>query len=236
MIVNGVRLEADHTGALYWPDYRVLAVADLHFEKGTSYAERAGLFLPPYDSRATLESLVDVVARRKPEIVLCLGDSFHDGKAGHRLAEEDRAHIQRLSEAHEWIWIAGNHDPELPEGLGGRRAEEIAIGPLMFRHEPSRKTPAGEIAGHLHPCATVRVRGKSMRRRCFASDGVRAVLPAFGAYTGGLDVFDDAFAELFPGAFQTWLVGRDRVRKVPSKRLRQPPAERSPEPITRSPA
>jgi uncharacterized protein len=222
MIVNGVRLEADLTGALYWPDYRVLAVADLHFEKGTSYAARAGLFLPPYDSRATLDALEAVVARRTPDLVLCLGDSFHDAKAGGRLADEDRSRIRRLTGSRDWIWIAGNHDPELPDGLGGRRVEEIAIGPLVFRHEPQDTTSTGEIAGHLHPCATVRVRGKSMRRRCFASDGVRAILPAFGAYTGGLDVFDDAFAGLFPGGFNTWLIGRDRVREIPATRLRKP--------------
>jgi DNA ligase-associated metallophosphoesterase len=228
MIVNGVRLEADLTGAVFWPEYRVLAVADLHFEKGTSYAARAGLFLPPYDSRATLEALDAVVTRRRPELVLCLGDSFHDGEAGSRLADEDRARIRRLTESREWIWIAGNHDPDLPEGLGGRRVEEIAIGPLLFRHEPSSDASTGEIAGHLHPCATVTVRGKSMRRRCFASDGARAVLPAFGAYTGGLDVFDEAFAGLFPGGFDTWLIGRDRVRRVPTTRLRKAAATSSP--------
>jgi DNA ligase-associated metallophosphoesterase len=225
MIVNGVRLEADLTGALYWPDYRILAVADLHFEKGTSYAGRAGLFLPPYDSRATLETLEAVIARRDPQIVMCLGDSFRDGRAGERLADDDRSRIRRLTQSRDWIWIAGNHDPELPDGLGGRRVEEIAVGPLLFRHEPQTAATAGEIAGHLHPCATVRVRGKSMRRRCFASDGIRAVLPAFGAYTGGLDVFDDAFAGLFPGGFFTWMIGRDCVRKVAATRLRQPSAK-----------
>ena len=118
MIVNGVRLEPDLTGALFWPAYRVLAVADLHFEKGSSYAARAGLFLPPYDSRATLEALEAVVGRCRPDLVLCLGDSFHDGDAGHRLAEEDHSRILRLTQSRDWIWIAGNHDPELPDGLG----------------------------------------------------------------------------------------------------------------------
>jgi len=227
MIVNGVRLEADLSGALYWPEYRVLAVADMHFEKGTSYAARAGLFLPPYDSRATIEALEDVVARHEPELVVCLGDSFHDSEAGGRLADDDRSRIRKLTAPRQWIWIAGNHDPDLPEGLGGRRVEEIAIGPLIFRHEPSGEPVTGEIAGHLHPCATVSVRGKSMRRRCFASDGARAVLPAFGAYTGGLDVFDAAFAGLFPGGFHTWLIGRDRVRMIPATRLRKPAAASS---------
>jgi hypothetical protein len=228
MIVNGVRLEADRSGALHWPEYRVLAVADLHFEKGTSYAAKAGLFLPPYDSRATLEALEAAIEHYAPELVICLGDSFHDIHAGHRLADDDRGRIRRLTEKREWLWIAGNHDPELPEGLGGRRVEEIAIGPLLFRHEPSENAATGEIAGHLHPCATVTVRGKSMRRRCFASDGARAILPAFGAYTGGLDVFDEAFRGLFPGGFHTWLIGRDRVRMIPATRLRKPATAASP--------
>jgi hypothetical protein len=221
MIVNGVRLEADLTGALYWPDYRVLAVADMHFEKGTSYAARAGLFLPPYDSRATLDALETVVARRNPDLVLCLGDSFHDAKAGGRLAHEDRSRIRAMTGSRDWIWIAGNHDPARPDGLDGTHLDALAIGPVVFRHEPTGGPTAGEIAGHLHPAARVAGRGKWVRRRCFAGDGARLILPAFGAYAGGLNVLDAAFAGLFEQpAFRAFMLGDDRVYPVGPKVLR----------------
>ena len=73
--------------------------------------------------------------------------------------------------------------------------------PIAFRHEPTGA--AGEIAGHLHPKARVATRGRSMERRCFASDGERAVMPAFGAYTGGLSIRDAAFAKIF-GTPASW--------------------------------
>ena len=52
-------LVADCAGALYWPDEGVLVVADLHLEKGSSYAAR-GVLLPPYDTAATLARLAHV--------------------------------------------------------------------------------------------------------------------------------------------------------------------------------
>ena len=120
----------------------------------------------------------------------------------------------RFRRASEWIWIAGNHDPEPPSWLGGQIAEEVAIGGLLFRHEPSAAPFAGEIAGHLHPCASVTRRGRTLRRRCFVSDGVRLVMPAFGAYAGGLDVRDVAVRTLFPEIFRAYVLGNRRVYAV----------------------
>jgi hypothetical protein len=53
--------------------------------------------------------------------------------------------------------------------------------------------------------------GRSVRRRCFVSDGLRLILPSFGAYTGGLDVGDAAFAPLFTGPFHAYMLGSKRV-------------------------
>ncbi len=125
-----------------------------------------------------------MIARHDPRMVIALGDSFHDREAHGRLSAPDRDAIAGLQARRDWIWISGNHDPALPSDLGGVVASEVAIGPIAFRHEPTGA--AGEIAGHLHPKARVSTRGRSMERRCFASDGERAVMPAFGAYTGGL--------------------------------------------------
>ncbi len=205
-------------GALYWPSQECLIVADLHFEKGSAYAAR-GVHLPPYDTSATLTRLEELVARLKPDSVIALGDSFHDEGARARIAPSDAARINNLTHACAWTWIAGNHDP-LPEGFGGTIADEVCRGSLTFRHEPAPAPATGEVAGHLHPCAVVRVRGRRLRRRCFASDGTRLILPAFGAYTGGLNVCDEAYRPLFAGRdFHAWMMGRDQIVPVSARRL-----------------
>src|SRR4051812_33596293 len=192
--IADVTLVADLSGALYWEEQRLLVVSDLHLEKGSSYAMR-GQLLPPYDTIATLGRLGAVIARHDPRTVIALGDSFHDRRAHDRLSQPNREVLCALQLRRDWIWISGNHDPELPSDIGGTVAPEIAIGPIVFRHEPTGAH--GEIAGHLHPKARVTTRGRSMERRCFASDGHRAIMPAFGAYTGGLNIRDAAFARIF---------------------------------------
>ncbi len=211
--VNDEQLFLDASGALWWPDQRTLVFADLHFEKGSSYARR-GVMLPPYDTRATLTRLEALVGHYSPARIIALGDSFHDRTAAERLDDQERGRLARLGASTHWIWIAGNHDPAPPAFLSGQVAEEVAIGGLVFRHEPRASGARGEIAGHLHPCATVTRRGRSLRRRCFVSDGQRLLMPAFGAYAGGLDVRDRAVKGLFPDQFLAFVLGPTRVYAV----------------------
>src|SRR5438067_926007 len=131
--VCGVALVADPAGTLYWPDQRLLAVADLHLEKGSSYAAR-GILLPPYDTGATLARLAVLITRYEPDVVIALGDSFHDRRGADRLCAVDRDALVALQRGREWIWIAGNHDPEPSQGIGGTFASTLAIGQLNFRH------------------------------------------------------------------------------------------------------
>jgi hypothetical protein len=216
--VAGVELVADPAGALYWPEQRLLAVADLHLEKGSSFAAR-GVLLPPYDTAATLQRLAQLVARYAPRVAVALGDSFHDGGGPARLADTDRATLSRLQRGRDWVWIAGNHDPEPPAAVGGRFRAAFAIGALTFRHEPAETPARGEVAGHLHPIARVARRGRAVSRRCFACDGERAVMPAFGAYAGGLNVRDRAFARVFGTlAFTAHMLGERRVYAVAAGR------------------
>ncbi len=214
--VVGATLVADLSGALFWEDESLLVVSDLHLEKGSSFATR-GVLLPPYDTVATLSRLAAVIARHDPRTVIALGDSFHDRAAHERLSAPDRDAIAALQVRRDWIWISGNHDPALPSDLGGVVASEVAIGAIAFRHEPTGA--AGEIAGHLHPKARVATRGRSMERRCFACDGERAVMPAFGAYTGGLSIRDAAFARIFktPG-FLAHVLGDRRLHTIAAAR------------------
>jgi DNA ligase-associated metallophosphoesterase len=217
--VAGVSLVADFSGALYWPDEGLLAVADLHLEKGSSFAAR-GILLPPYDTATTLARLCELIARYAPRIVVALGDSFHDGGGPARMADDDRAAVTALQRGRDWVWIAGNHDPEPAGGIGGAFAKTLALGALTFRHEPAPEGAAGEVAGHLHPVARVATRGRVVSRRCFVTDRRRLVMPALGAYTGGLNVRDRAFAQLFPRAFTAHMLGDRRLFSMTSARCR----------------
>lgn len=209
--VCGTTLHADCLGALYWPEEGLLAVADLHLEKGSSFARR-GQLLPPYDTTETLSRLARMIAHYAPRTVIALGDNFHDGGGPSRLSATDRASLIALQRGRDWIWIAGNHDPDPADGIGGTFTATLAIGVLTFRHEPSRDAPDGEVAGHLHPVARVAQRGRAVSRRCFASDGKALVMPAFGAYTGGLNIRDRAFSAVFGARkFTAHMLGENRL-------------------------
>jgi uncharacterized protein len=208
----GTACALDLSGALYLPDEATLVVADLHLEKGSSFARRGSL-LPPYDTRTTLAMLAAVIARYAPRRIVALGDSFHDVGGPDRLDGADAQALAALQIGREWIWIAGNHDPELPAQIGGQVLESLAAGRLILRHHPTAGE-ACEIAGHLHPVGKVVLRGGGVRRRCFVTSGTRCVMPAFGAYAGGLNVCDPVFAPLFPSGFMAHLIGAERLFSI----------------------
>jgi uncharacterized protein len=214
MTVADALVVLDPAGALWLPQSRTLVVADLHLEKSSSFARR-GMLLPPYDTGATLLLLAALVARRDPRRVICLGDSFHDRGGFGRLSAADCAALLALQRGRDWVWITGNHDRELPCDSGGDVLAELRSDGLTFRHEPVAGAEAGEIAGHLHPSAKIRGRGRSVRRRAFATDGARMVLPAFCVPAGGLNVLNHAFAPLFaPGALRAVMIGDGRLFPV----------------------
>jgi uncharacterized protein len=216
--LSGVTLIADPAGALCWPDESLLIVADLHLEKGSAFAKR-GVLLPPYDTATTLSRLARLIDRHAPRLVIALGDSFHDDHGPFRMSSRDRTALHALQHGRDWLWIAGNHDPDLPADIGGRFAEALALGPLTLRHEPSAAAIEGEIAGHLHPVARVAQRGRAVSRRCFATDGRRLVMPAFGAYAGGLNVRDEAIFGLFGSlAFTAHMLGAQRLYAIAATR------------------
>jgi len=199
----------DLSGGLYLPAHDALLVADLHFEKGSSFARR-GMMLPPYDTRETLNALVEVVSRFDPRVVIALGDSFHDIGGPDRLGDEERSTLKGVQTGRDWIWVTGNHDRILPESIGGQVLDEMTLGALTLRHEPvAGEQP--EVAGHLHPVGKVVMRGRATRRRCFLTDGTRCIMPALGAYAGGLNACDAAFKPLFPNGFTAHLIGTERI-------------------------
>ncbi len=181
----------------------------MHLEKGADFARR-GAPLPPYDTRATLLRLAALIETHKPAQVLSLGDAFHRPDSECFMDEDDAARLEALARAVRFIWILGNHDPAPPKRFAGEVAMAKRVGRLVFRHEPAPGPAPGEVAGHLHPCARVRTDIGGQRRRCFATDGARLLLPAFGAYAGGLNVLDPAIRPLF-GPLTVHVAGRQRV-------------------------
>jgi DNA ligase-associated metallophosphoesterase len=220
----GAAFQAELSGALLWPDESTLIVADLHLEKGSSFASRGRpQFLPPYDTAATIGRLEQLLARHDPRRVICLGDSTHDSGAAERIDTASAERIAGMTAGRDWIWITGNHDPEPPARWGGTVLREVAIGNIVLRHQADSGAPYDdicEISGHFHPTASVETRLARVSGRCFALNGRRLVLPAFGAYAGGLNVLDPAIARLFDFAFNVVMLGRRRLFAFSSAALR----------------
>jgi DNA ligase-associated metallophosphoesterase len=214
-------LVADISGALFWEEQNTLIVADLHFEKGSSFALK-GQPLPPYDTKATLARLDEVILRLHPRRVICLGDSFHDQGAVSRIHDDDLTHLRVLTAQTDWLWVAGNHDPVLPDGVGGIAVHDFCAGKLTFRHIAAADAVEGEISGHFHPKAAVATRGRPVTRACFVSDGRRVILPAFGAFTGGMNVRDPAISNLLAPDFEVVMIGQRKLHRFANSRLKSP--------------
>jgi DNA ligase-associated metallophosphoesterase len=208
--IAGERLMLDPMGALFWPATRLLAVSDLHLEKGSSFARR-GMLLPPWDTHATLDRLTLLLRRWSPDVVVALGDSFHDAQGSARLPPSELHRLNAMTAAHRFVWVLGNHDPAPPVDIGGACVASYAAGPFLFRHQAVAQADAGEIVGHHHPKAQIQARASTVSRPCFVADGRRLMMPAFGAYTGGLDVRDPAILRLFPRGGRVFLLGKERL-------------------------
>jgi metallophosphoesterase superfamily enzyme len=102
--------------------------------------------------------------------------------------------------------------------LGGAHRADLVLPPLSFRHiaHPDR---AGEVSGHYHPKARLRMRGRSLARPAFLIDGARVILPAYGTYTGGLRSEDAPLSDLMQAGAVAVLTGRT-AHAVPMPRNR----------------
>lgn len=214
LLFAGEKFSASAAGALYWESQRTLLVADLHLEKASWYA-RLGQLLPPYDSRATLETLAIEVERTGATRLYCLGDSFHDRFGCERLGPDSRALLESLTSALDWTWIVGNHDPGFADHCGGTLAEEAEVGGILLRHEARADEARPEMSGHFHPKLRLSVNGRSVSRRCFVASDRKLILPAFGALAGGLDVRHPEIVRAINGAAVALVPVADRLLRFP---------------------
>ena len=153
--------------------------------------------------------------------MIFLGDSFHDTGAGERMRDDDVQILHMLQEDRSWLWVTGNHDPRIANRFGGEVASDIVVEGLALRHTPQSGRITHEIAGHLHPAARISMYGHTIRRPCFVGNARRLIVPAFGAFTGGLNVLDEAFEPLFGNdGFHVWLLGQEGLYPVATRLLR----------------
>lgn len=199
IVFAGESVVLDASGALYLPGHETLIVSDLHLEKGSFFASR-GQPMPCHDTRDTLGRLGDVIARYAPGCLICLGDSFHDRRASDRMAECDAETLHGLvSDIDDWIWITGNHDPDIGASLGGTVTERGTAGTITLVHRPEDAAPP-LIAGHYHPKHRVHFARRSVSGPCFVIGAETILMPAFGAYAGGLSASSEPIAALFDDA------------------------------------
>lgn len=218
--LGGMDFTPDMSGALYCAEEQLLLVADLHLEQGASLARR-GLHVPPYDTLATLAMLEQVLTASGAKRLVLLGDSFHDAVAHEDVRESDADRLRVITRSIDTIWISGNHDPKAHDSLGGVCVDELQLGAITLRHIPKRlAVDEMEIAGHLHPGASIVQRDHRIRTKCFVADQRRIILPAFGSYTGALNVLSGAFAGLFVEVeTKAWMIGKAAIHCFPFKRL-----------------
>ncbi len=217
MVIAACAADASLRGALWWAAERTLVVSDLHLEKGSRMAAR-GQLVPPYDTELTLRRVEGLVAGLLPDRIISLGDAFDDVAGATRLSDG----LSNVSAPFR-LRPSGSGSPAITIRIcprvsaDGRRSNlrsEIFFSGMNRRGARAE----GEIAGHLHPAARVALSGKSVRRRCFAGDGRRLILPAMGTYTGGLSVTSRAFDGLFEReALSVGLLGEGRVYAFPGR-------------------
>ncbi|MGO9547731.1 MAG: ligase-associated DNA damage response endonuclease PdeM [Rhodomicrobium sp.] len=211
----GLALTLDRSGAAHIGGvHNTLIVADLHLEKGSG-AAAGGCLLPALDSHDTLLRLERTIETYRPERVICLGDSFHDASAGNRMAAADKEQLSALSsQIREWIWLSGNHDPEVPAFCGGETRAAFNAGGVTLRHEPSAARAEPQIAGHLHPKASLAAGGYRLSGPCFCLWDDLLILPAFGAYTGGLSCSAYAIRSLHTAGPKIYMLHASKLWRV----------------------
>ena len=196
VLINGQDAVLNGDGTALFDGGTIMVVSDLHLEKGRALSTTSPL--PLYDTDATLDALDAAIKRDQPQRLICLGDSFHRADLAASLALPYRQRIMDITNGLEVIWITGNHDPLLPEFLPGVAQKEVEFRSIWFRHIAEDPFSGGEVSGHFHPKVRIKTKARRISGKCFVHDGRRLIMPSFGAYTGGLSIFDAAIKQFFP--------------------------------------
>lgn len=198
--------------AIFWPAQQALLIADIHFGKAAAY-RRLGQPVPQGTTQANLARLDAMLARYPSRQLIFLGDFLH--------APESRAPAT-LAQLHQWrathpelevTLIRGNHDRRAGDPPATLEMnvvpEPLLLGPFALQHEPEPHPTHHVLAGHLHPAFRLQGRGRQrLRLPCFCIGKRISLLPAFGAFTGMMEVGADAGEQLYVvGEGSVWKVG-----------------------------
>ena len=216
----GQELVLHPSGAAWLPAQGTLLVADAHFGKAVSF-RRLGVPVPQGTTTENLDQLTAALAQTGATRLVFLGDFLHSVRSH---AVPTLAALARWRERHagiELTLVRGNHDDRAgdpPATLGIAVVDEpLRLGPFALCHHPRPEAGAYVLAGHWHPCISVKGRAfERLRLPCFwfGDDSGRlperavGVLPAFGSFTGMHRIEPGEGDRIFP-------VADDVVRALP---------------------
>ncbi|QJW85127.1 ligase-associated DNA damage response endonuclease PdeM [Ramlibacter terrae] len=208
------------TGTLYLPGHRTLLVADAHFGKAVSF-RKLGVPVPRGTTAGTLAKLDAAIADTGAVQVVFLGDFLHSVRshAAGTLGVLQQWRDERPALA--LTLVRGNHDDRAGDPPASLRFtvvnEPLRMGPFALCHHPRPVPGAYVLAGHWHPCISVKGRAfERLRLPCFwmgddtgqlPAQAV-GILPAFGNFTGMHRIEPRAGDRIFP-------VAGDVVRALP---------------------
>jgi DNA ligase-associated metallophosphoesterase len=188
--------------AMFWPRHKMLIVADIHFGKAASF-RALGVPVPGGTTQANLDALDSLITMHGAMHVLFLGDFLHARAAHADATVQAMLAWRRLprNAALRLTVVRGNHDAHAgdpPAALAIDMVDEPwRLGPFAFCHHPDVLVSAYVLAGHIHPLCRLRVGRESLTLPCFLLGPGRAVLPSFGAFTGGHAIVPEVDEQVF---------------------------------------
>ena len=209
--ICGKAFRAHMSGALYWPAEKALIVSDLELAS----RQRTGAY-------GKLSTLAEVIDTFDPATVIVLGDSPQEGTSSGQIDAADLETIRILQDNREWIWITGEQNAAPAATAGGHILPSLTVEGISLRHRPRPGAITHEISGHLHPAARLVMHGTALRRPCFVSNGLRLIMPAFAAFTGGRNILDPVFDPLLgQDGMTVWMLGQDGLYPVATRLLKE---------------
>jgi DNA ligase-associated metallophosphoesterase len=173
--------------ALFWPRACTLFVADVHLGKAAAF-RAGGVPLPRGSTQSDLARLSALISSTGARHLVVLGDFLH--AAAGRVAALDAAFVD-WRDAHRSLaltLVRGNHDDRAgdpPAAWGVTVVDDPhAVPPFIACHAPCTPPSGYVLSGHLHPGVILSGTGGAARLSCFVLGARRAILPAFGSFTG----------------------------------------------------
>ncbi|MDB5946452.1 MAG: ligase-associated damage response endonuclease PdeM [Ramlibacter sp.] len=209
------------SGAIFLPAQRTVLVADAHFGKAVSF-RKLGVPVPRGTTTETLGQLGALVGETGAARVVFLGDFLHSARSHAAGTLGALAQWRGEHSGLQLTLVRGNHDlraGDPPASLGIEVVDEpVRLGPFALCHHPKPVAGAYVLAGHWHPCISVKGRAfERLRLPCFwfgddtcaLPENAVGVLPAFGSFTGMHRIEPRAGDRIFP-------VAGNVVRSIPA--------------------